>query len=232
MLFHLLTSPRLLADVLAELATVATSASGALDTGALMSLPLLQAVYAETLRLYVASNISREVKADFAMDNGFVLRAGHIVMAPTFLGHRDEAWEEAAAAAGVGRGDEEGHAAAAAAGVGDFEPERFLHREGGGGEKKKVVFSSAGLVGRYFPYGGGAHICPGRVLAKEIILSAVAVLLLTFEFEFVGWVEEGGDGGGRELARDVFPQRKESCVGIGVLHADRDMKVNIRRRTR
>jgi cytochrome P450 len=37
----------------------------------------------------------------------------------------------------------------------------FLRREG-----DKVVCSTAGLTGKYFPYGGGAHICPGRFFAK------------------------------------------------------------------
>jgi hypothetical protein len=205
MLFHIIMSPQdLLPRVLSEIST-AQNPDGTLDIPKLIALPLFLSIYTETLRMYVAVNVTREIHADFVID-GYLLKKGNTIMAPTWLGHRDpDAWNNL----------HPDHPP-----VDVFYAERFLRREG-----DKVVCSTAGLSGKYFPYGGGAHICPGRIFAKQEILAAVAMVLLSFDFEFVGWVNP--------FSKDMeerFPRTKKGYVGNGVMAADRDMRVRIKRK--
>jgi hypothetical protein len=206
MLFHILSSPQdLLPRILSEVST-AQNADGTLNVQKLLALPLFASVYTETLRMYVAVNVTREVHADFVID-GHLLKKGNTIMAPSWLGHRDpDAWNNL----------NQDHPP-----VTEFYAERFLHEDG-----DKVICSTAGLSGKYFPYGGGAHICPGRIFAKQEILAAVAMVLLSFEFEFVGWVNPFSKD-----KEERFPRTKKGYVGNGVMAADRDMKVRVRRKS-
>lgn len=205
MLFHVLSSPKdLLPRVLSEILT-AQNAEGALDIPKLVSLPLFLSVYTEVLRMYVAVNVTREVHGDFVIDGHF-LKKGNTIMAPSWLGHRDSS---------VWNSLHPDHPP-----VNEFFAERFLRQEG-----DKLICSTAGLSGKYFPYGGGAHICPGRIFAKQEILAAVAIVLLNFEFEFINWVNP--------LSKDKeerFPGAKKGYIGNGVVAADRDMRVRVKRR--
>lgn len=205
MLFHILSSPEdLLPRVISELST-AQSADGTLDIPTLITLPLFLSVYTEVLRMYVAVNVTREVHGDFVID-GHLLKKGNTIMAPSWLGHRDpNVWNNL----------HPGHPS-----VNEFYAERFLRQEG-----EKLVCSTAGLSGKYFPYGGGAHICPGRIFAKQEILAAVAMVLLGFEFEFVSWVNPFSKD-----KEERFPRTKKGYVGNGVMAADRDMRVRMRRK--
>lgn len=111
-----------------------------------------------------------------------------------------------------------------------FYPERFLTTDEKTGE---VSFSAAKTGGgRYFPYGGGAHICPGRLFAKQEILAAVARALVGFEFEFVDWVERGTERvvGKKGVDGRGFPGHKKGYVGSGVMTMEWDARVRVRRR--
>jgi cytochrome P450 len=46
-------------------------------------------------------------------------------------------------------------------------------------------YSTEGLEASWFPYGGGYSICPGRHLAKNVIIFAAAVLATEFDIEFL-----------------------------------------------
>ena len=61
--------------------------------------------------------------------------------------------------------------------------------------------------GQFFPYGGGAAICPGRVYARSEMLMAVAVAMLIFMFDIkmIGFV----DGKGRPLAETVHGEGEQ-----------------------
>jgi len=206
MLFHIITSPQdLLPRLLSEISTT-QNPDGTLDIPKLITLPLFLSIYTETLRMYVAVNVTREIHADFVID-GHLLKKGNTIMAPSWLGHRDsDVWNNL----------HPDHPP-----VDVFYAERFLRQEG-----DKVVCSTAGLSGTYFPYGGGAHICPGRIFAKQEILAAVAMVLLSFDFEFVGWVNPFSKD-----KEERFPRAKKGYVGNGVVAADRDMRVRIKRKT-
>ncbi|KAK2923037.1 Cytochrome P450, E-class, group IV [Fusarium oxysporum f. sp. vasinfectum] len=54
-----------------------------------------------------------------------------------------------------------------------FRGDRFVNLQGKDKQKKKASF---------FPFGGGKHLCPGRVFAYNEIISFTAVLLTGFDF--------------------------------------------------
>lgn len=90
-------------------------------------------------------------------------------------------------------------------------------------------FSLKGLCGIWAPFGGGYSLCPGRHLAKKEILLSVALLMKTFDFEFV----KGKNAwnrlrrGSRER-RDIKPEMR--YFGTGVLPPKEEVLVVIKRR--
>ncbi len=209
MLLHLLDpagDKTLLGRVRKELET-AQREDGTLDVATLISLPLLQSIMQETVRLYTDVLVSRELKEDLIVpidDEGrqVLLAKDSLIMAPSWLGQRDDTfWGEPASE--------------------EFFAERFLKQDPKTGED---FFTTAGTAGKLFPFGGGKPICPGRVFAKQEILASVAMLLLTFDFEFVDYVDDRGN------SRKTFPGLRQSFGGSGVTAMEGDMKVRIKRR--
>ena len=206
---NLLQRPEIFSKVFTEVSSIAnmsktTSGCASVDVPALMSQPWLLAVYTETLRLRVHFNVTREIIQDIEID-GHVLKRGHIVMAPTYIAHTlDPSW------------------ATDKYPLGDFYPERFLIFD----EKAPGVsrFSTGEAGGKMFPYGGGIFLCPGRTFAKQEIMAAIAVMLLRFDFEVLGYVKMDG------TKSDRPPRRDEEYVGSGVMPPDRDLRVRLRRR--
>jgi hypothetical protein len=197
----------LLSRVVKEVET-ARMEDGTLDVPKLISLPLLQSIFQEILRLYSDTLVSRLVLEDLSLPiegRGKVLVSkGSLVMAPTWLGHRDtQAWNQ------------EDHPSDT------FYAERFITTDA---ESGKQTFSMNGTLGKLFPFGGGKSICPGRVFAKQEILAAVAMVVLNFEFEFLGFVDENGEG------RREFPGLKDAYSGTAILVMDGDVRVKVKRR--
>ncbi|KAL8847243.1 MAG: hypothetical protein Q9221_007699 [Calogaya cf. arnoldii] len=52
-------------------------------------------------------------------------------------------------------------------------------------ERKEVRFSKDGLEGSWIPFGGGHHACPGRILAKRIMLLSCAMMLTLFDINIL-----------------------------------------------
>lgn len=75
----------------AETAYTTDTASGKrlLDVHKVVSLPLLQSLYAESLRMHVSFNISREAARPVEME-GYTLPAKSIIQAPTGISHLSE----------------------------------------------------------------------------------------------------------------------------------------------
>ncbi|KAK8041297.1 cytochrome P450 [Apiospora phragmitis] len=214
---HLMENEELYQAVRAEVATalVMDPVTGArrLDPQTVGALPLLNALYTETLRYHVTFNIMREVSEDTRMD-GYDLRQGAWIQASTQIAHFDESvWAR------------DGHPAA------EFWIGRFLEYEdrvvvdtAGEKETRRVpVFNGSTRPGSYFPYGGGAAMCPGRQFARLEILITVALLVSKFDIEFLEWTFPDG----RKSDRPGKPD--ESVMGSGVLRPDRDMKVRWKR---
>ncbi|KAI8151552.1 Cholesterol 7-alpha-monooxygenase [Colletotrichum sp. SAR 10_70] len=181
----------------------------AIDVTKLLALPLLQSVYAETLRLHVSINVTREVMEPIEWD-GYVLPKGSLVQAPTQIGLQDESvW-------GV-----EGHSASS------FWAERhikYVDKEDDLGHVKTTMeFSMAGRPSDYFPYGGGVSMCPGRFFAKQEIMLVAAMIVSRFEIEFIEWVTFDG------VSSDRPAEDEKSAIGSGAVSPDRDMKVRWRR---
>jgi hypothetical protein len=213
MLLHILNPlapPTLLPRILAELKT-AKLPSGDVDIPTLISLPLLQSIFHEVLRMYGDLLVTREIHQTLSLPleegkenvRSVELGKGSIVMAPTWLGHYDPTcW------------DAPSHPAS------EFYAERFLTTNP---ENGKDVFTLNGRTGKFFPFGGGKSICPGRVFAKQEVLGAVGIVLTRFEFEVAGFVGEGG------VEKSSFPGLRDAYGGTGVMSMDGDLRVKIKR---
>lgn len=134
-----------------------------LDIGrAEVECPLLNACYQEALRIGSTPTCNRAILEDVVLtdpDTGreILFKKGWRVSIPTFLLHnRDTFWG----------GDAE-----------SFKPEKFL--PGGVATDSKGKVRTQGFV----PYGGGAHLCPGRHLAKMEILASGALVIMALDFE-------------------------------------------------
>ena len=88
-----------------------------------------------------------------------------VVIAPSWLGHRDEeSWTNPPAYV--------------------FHAERFRKTDPA---TRETVFTTGGTAGKLFPYGGGKTVCLGRVFAKQEMVASVALFLPKFELDFVGF---------------------------------------------
>ncbi|KAK4442863.1 putative cytochrome P450 E-class, group IV [Podospora aff. communis PSN243] len=175
----------------------------------LVSLPLLQAVYIEGLRLHVSMNVTRQVTGPMEL-GGVSIEKGAVLQASTEIVHYDEEiWGT------------EGHAAS------EFWPERhiqYVDDVGADGEKKRVrKFVLAAGPTDFFPYGGGVSICPGRFFAKQEIMLTVALLVSRFDIDFVGWIKKDGSPSDRSAENDV------RWSGGASVPPDRDMRVTFTR---
>lgn len=110
-----------------------------LDTQKLVTLPLLQSVFVETLRLHMNFNIIRHVKEPVTLD-GFTIGKGSMLQAPMLVAHYDEAVWAAA-----------GHLAS------QFWAERHVkyvkEKADAGHAARKRVFAMAGRPSSFFPFG-------------------------------------------------------------------------------
>lgn len=208
LLLHILspTSPPGLKDRIMDELKSAQREDGSVDIPALTRLPYLNSAFHEVLRVYVDLLVVRQVDSGVALDRHYV-RQGEQVMAPSWMMHRNPEYFD--------RPD-------------TFDPERFLHNDT---ETGKLTYSTSGLSGKYFPFGGGHYMCPGRTFAKQEVLGTVAVLLLNFDISFVEFVKQKGrsyEGVGADQAG--FPKPKNNYAGNQVVGIEGDTRVRIKRR--
>lgn len=232
MLMHILnpqSSDRtVLPRVLKELRE-AEKPDGSLDVPTLISQPLLQSIWTETLRLYTDVLVTRNLPEDLTLpldEDGkrqVTLHKGDSCFAPSWLGHHDAAaW------------DSEGKAP-----YDQWYADRFLTQDPATG---KPSFSMSGTNGKFFPFGGGRTIvcdiypatlvgnadeifqCPGRVFAKQEGLGALAMILLKFDFEVKRFINAD------KKPTDAFPGFARAFAGSGALVPSGDLKVRVRRR--
>lgn len=211
MLFHILApgNPKLLERVLAEI-KISRKDDGDLDVPTLVVQPLLQSIWTETLRLYTDVLVTRNCPEDITLpldESGkhhVLFRAGENVFAPSFLGHHDSnVWSMETAPYDV------------------FHAERFLFTDPKTGQE---TFSMSRTTGKFFPFGGGKTICPGRIFAKQEALGALAMVLLRFDFDVKGFVDVD------KKPTNSFPGMPKAFPGSGALSPGGDMRVRIRRR--
>lgn len=155
------------------------------DVPKLCGQPLLQSVYAETLRLRVAVYIIRKPEFQDAHLNGYTLPQDKMLVINSHAAHMDKQnWN-------TGNGDTHP--------VEEFWADRFLtfppdavepeaRSDDAGTKRAGPKFSLTGLSGAWIPFGGGIHQCPGRHWVKLQIILSFAILCSTFDIELA---EEG-----------------------------------------
>lgn len=209
MLMHILSPtnpPELRSWVMDEIKS-AQREDGSIDVPLLSKLPLLNSMFHEVLRVYIDLLIVRQVDADTTI-GPHIVHKNEVIMAPSWLSHRNpEHFVKPDA----------------------FDPARFLVDDP---ETGKMKFSTAGLTGKFFPFGGGHYMCPGRTFAKQEVLGAIAVLLLNFDIEFVEFVKPSGKGytnAGQGV--DGFPKLKNGFAGNVVVGLEGDMKIKMKKKS-
>lgn len=197
----------LLPRIMEELKTTETPRG--LDISKLISLPLLQSTFQETLRLYTDALVTRDLPNDLILlmhdgKKSMKFEKGSIMMAPSYLGHHDaEKWDTPEAPSEI------------------FYAERFLKTDPATG---KQTFSMNGTSGKLFPFGGGKTICPGRVFAKQEVLGAVAIILLGYDLTPITFVDLKGN------KTSTFPGLADGYGGNGIMAANGDLRVSLRKR--
>lgn len=176
------------------------------DVQKLTALPLLQAIYVETLRLHISFSITRQAIRDTIVD-GYEVRKGAIVQAPSLIAHYDDIW------------DSDGHSSS------EFWPDRHLKHvettDKEGNTTTRSEFSMGNRNPYWFPYGGGVSMCPGRNFAKQEIIVTIAILTTMFDIEFAEWTMLDGSPSDREA---------RNSDGFATMLPDRDLKVRVKRR--
>ena len=84
--------------------------------------------------------------------------------------------------------------------------------------EKKPYFSMDGLSASWIPYSGGPALCPGRHFAKQEIILSTAIFLTAYDIELI---EEKGK---------KRPDVDMRSFGLGALHPNKKIPFRIRRR--
>ncbi|KAI0153287.1 cytochrome P450 [Xylariaceae sp. FL1272] len=187
------------------------------DLQRISELPLLSSIYAESLRLYVkVFFFASSARADIILGK-WKLPKGTLAVVNTDGPHtRDQGhWNTM-------RGKRP---------LDMFWAERFivhpsdpdsgpvnpdLPRVKEGAHDAEPSFSTAGLDGAWIPYGGGSAICPGRFLAKFVIMYSCAMIVQQFDFQVTNTVD--------------LTNLDDWRYGLGIVRPKSPMSVLLRRR--
>lgn len=152
------------------------------DISKLLCQPLLQAMYAENLRLRVHGFLIRRPELGDIRINNWTLRRNRLCVASaTPAGMDPEFW-----CAGEN----------SAYPVDKFQPGRFLKRDL---DTNALRFSSAGTEGHWVPFGGGPHGCPGKMFTKRQNLLTLALMVTLYDCEFLAGDES------QSMKSGIFP---------------------------
>lgn len=156
MFYHVYSDPELLADVRAELdACIGPASSAGIKTISVEAVKesclLLQSTWREFMRYRAVGMSPREVTEDTEL-GGYLLKKGSLVQMPTRLVHQDKSlWGETAL---------------------EFDARRFMPEN----KKKNGTKESS-----FRAFGGGKTLCPGRHLALNEVLGAVALFVARYD---------------------------------------------------
>ncbi|KAI1274626.1 cytochrome P450 [Xylaria sp. FL0933] len=216
-IFEIYRDPELLAAIRAEVDGCRVDAGSVdtpakFDTDRLFRLPVLQAVYAETLRLRMHFYIIRMPDRVDMRIRDWIIPRRKVIVTSTTVAHMDsEVWS-------TGANNEHP--------LDEFWIGRFLrHPQKESHDASKShgsdsIFSMKELEGSWLAYGGGTRQCPGRHFAKRQILLTVALMITLFDCEIL----EDGLHAKEDFSLNGF--------GGGVSHAAGKIPVRIRRRAR
>jgi cytochrome P450 len=244
-LYEIFRDPELMRNVKAEVDEARINADDPeapprFDMDILVKAPLLQSIYAETLRMQTAILIARmPTKKDFQL-GGYSFQKDKLLVAASYIAHHDTGvWNSGTT--------EDPHP------LNQFWAERFLIKPGQDDtgplkqsyrtrkpdtsnttppemptrvdsgtlnplmQEPKAKFSVDGLAGAWVPYGGGQSLCPGRYYAKHEMLMTFAILSSCFDIEIL-----------QEPGEVTIPDM--SFFGLGVLPPKNKTRCRIRRR--
>ena len=204
MLAETLRDPQLLTRVRSVIAKHRIETpSGALDFDCtnLCNEPLLQSVYAETLRLHVAIFILRSSERNDVDVRGWRIPRGAPILVSGYNAQMaSEDWNP----------NNDPHIQP----VKDFWAERFLQNPG---PDEDAAFCLKDRTSNWLPYGAGQRICPGRHFAKLEIISSLAIMLTLFDIEILDKAYR-------------IPTNDMEGFGFGTLWPKEKMPIRIRRR--
>ncbi|KAJ4315938.1 hypothetical protein N0V94_005702 [Neodidymelliopsis sp. IMI 364377] len=168
-IYEILRDQNLSQKVYDQLRDRSNATSSAYDIARLATSPLLQSLHAEATRKYARNVVVREVVAPVCqLDDRYVIEKGTTVLVPNiYTAHYTAEWART-------------RPQVLQRPLTEFWPERFLTSDG-----KTERYNEAGLSGNWTSFGGGEHKCPGRFLARDTALVALAVLLGGYECEIV-----------------------------------------------
>ena len=169
------------------------------DIPKLLRQPMLQAVFAETLRLRVNGFLVRRPITNDLNIHGWRIPKDHFCITSSTPGHMDPVvWC---------KGPSASHPPS------EFWPGRFLKEDPHTGVPE---FSLKGTEGTWMPFGGGTHICPGKVFAKLVVFLTVSTLVRDYDCTI--------------LAKKASMEMSKRNFGLGTLSPAGKVPVQIRRR--
>ncbi|KAI2463060.1 cytochrome P450 [Annulohypoxylon bovei var. microspora] len=217
-IFEIFRDPELLASIRVEVDACAfTGADGRIrfHIDQLLRLPILQAVYAETLRLRMDFYIIRMPDRVDMNIKDWIIPRRKVIVTPTTVAHMDsKTWN-------TGLNNEHP--------VDQFWIGRFLKSPPKSAhsintqtphDPASPTFSIKEFEGSWIPYGGGPRQCPGRHFAKRQILLTTALMVSLFDCEILN---EG---------KDVQGDSTLKGFGSGVSYPSAKVPVKIRHRDR
>ena len=188
------------------------------DQKRLLNSPLLQSIYAETLRMYVSVLMLRKTRQESQLGGWVIPKSQHIAVCNYSEHMNEKLWNP--------EGSADMHP------VGEFWGRRFLTFSDAKGMVEEPAptesselnqrahaprFSSEGLSCKWFPFGFGERVCPGRAFAKHQMLVAFALLSSTFDIEL-------------QLNPELKPKPNMKHFGYGVMPPETKTPFRIRRR--
>lgn len=165
------------------------------DIDKLLSLPLLQSVQAETLRLRVEVQTVFSGYQEDTLINEWRIPQRSLVVVPSGAAHRDSNfwntkdgqhpldtfWADRFLAYQNDPRSGPRRYTAADGGISRQETPKAGSADDGGQPK----FVSSGLANSYIPFGIGERMCPGRGLARREIVAFCAIIVQSFDVEFL-----------------------------------------------
>ncbi|KAL9069710.1 MAG: hypothetical protein Q9157_006060 [Trypethelium eluteriae] len=170
------------------------------DVEQLVRQPVVQAIYAETLRLRVNGILMRKTPMNGLIVNEDFVPGEKLILTASTAAHMDpRVW-------GVGIGQNRSPY--------EFWPGRFLKHVRG--VNRGVDFSMTGTAGSWMPFGGGTHMCPGRFFAKREVILSMAQMVTLYDCDILS------DKGAQKMDGRTF--------GLGTLGPAGKVPVRLRRR--
>lgn len=194
---EILRSPDLARDAAREISSVVvTSKTNAskhispprFDMKSLLRLPLLQSLFAETLRMYVSVMIVRTTRQSCKLRDWTVPK-DQKVMVCNYAQHMDENLWNSDGSVSHPLDVFWGRRFLSGTEPGKTTPIAQMDLPSGRSTTDPPRFAGEGLGAKFFPFGMGERVCPGRHFSKIQTLLAYALISETFEIELL--VEDG-----------------------------------------